>query len=128
MRRFALVLGAGGALLLGCSSGARRDGDLTKVPTPPPFESATTGSLVVSVKEGFVAAPVVRGLDMPAGITFDSSGNLCVLEAGGFIGNNPGRTPPRIRVIAPTGAPVRTIELKRVVFPATGIVFHEGSF
>jgi glucose/arabinose dehydrogenase len=134
-RRSALALSAGAALACGwlaagCASGARREGDLTSVPTPAPFVSATTGPLVVRVKEGFTAVPIARGLNMPSGITFDSAGDLCVLEAGGFLGNNPGRTPPRIVVLSPSGELGRVIELKGtpVVFPATGIAWHAGSF
>ncbi len=114
----------------GCTSEltARRDGDLTKVPSPAPFAPTTKGESVIEERKGYDIAPFARGLDMPAGVCFDDAGDLCVLEAGGFLGNNPGRTPPRIKVFSPEGEPRRTIDLPGVVWPASGICFSDGAF
>ncbi|MEZ0229632.1 MAG: sorbosone dehydrogenase family protein [Planctomycetota bacterium] len=126
------LLAAMGLALVGCSSEptARRDGDITKVPSPAPIAPTTKGSLVVEERDGYDVRPLARGLDLPAGICFDDAGDLCVLEAGGFLGNNPGRTPPRIKVFSPEGEARRTIDLTgtRVVWPATGICWADGGF
>lgn len=118
--------------LAGCSSeqNARREGDLTKVPSPAPLAPTTKGDSVIEETKGFTVTPFARGLDMPAGVCFDDAGDLCVLEAGGFLGNNPGRTPPRIKIFAPDGEVKQTIELAgtKVVWPATGIVHAGGGF
>lgn len=130
LRRLSLVAMTVG--LAACSSEltARREGDITKVPTPAPLAPTTKGALVLDETKGFDVVPLVRGLDMPTGACFDDKGQLCVLEGGGFLGNNPGRTPPRIEVFTPEGEKVRTIELTgaKVVFPASGIAFAEGAF
>jgi glucose/arabinose dehydrogenase len=129
--RTAAVAASLAAGLAACSSGAaRRRGDLSTVPTPPGLAPTTQGELVVEAPEGFTVEPLARGLDLPGSLCFDDEGNVCVLESGGCLGNNPGRMPPRIRVFSPDGAPLRTIDLggKHVVFPAWGIAWRDGAF
>ncbi len=88
----------------------------------------TQGDLVVEARKGYSVAPFVRGLDMPSAVCFDPAGDVCVLEAGGFMGLDAGRTPPRIRIYTSAGALVKTLPLEGVVFPAFGITWAEGAF
>jgi glucose/arabinose dehydrogenase len=88
----------------------------------------TEGDLVVEARKGYSVVPFARGLDMPSAVCFDTAGNVCVLEAGGFMGLGSGRTPPRIKIYSPAGTLSKTIPLEDAVFPAFGITWGDGCF
>src|SRR4051794_1129205 len=79
----------------------------------------------IALPAGYKIELVARDLTFPTGVTFDPSGNACVVESGYSYGEV--WTTPRLLKIEPDGKATQIAAGSRNG-PWNGVTFHDGAF